>query len=48
VIYSRRELSPRLLERGTNHVEPWCDTEHYGLEVLMPRPALMVRRLTGP
>ncbi len=48
VIYTRRELDPRLLERGTNRVELRSDTEHHGIEVLMPGPALMVRRRTGP
>ena len=48
VIYTRRELDPRLLERGTNRIELRSDTEHHGIEVLMPGPALMVRRRTGP
>jgi hypothetical protein len=48
VIYSRRELDTRLLERGTNRIELRSDTEHHGIEVLMPGPALMVRRRTGP
>ena len=48
VLYSRRELDPRLLERGTNRIKLRSDTEHHGIEVLMPGPALMVRRRTGP
>ena len=48
VIYSRRELDPRLFERGTNRIELRSDTEHHGIEVLMPGPAIMVRRTSGP
>ena len=48
VLYSRHKLDPRLLERGTNRVGLCSDTEHHGIEVLMPGPALMVRRRTGP
>jgi hypothetical protein len=48
VIYSRRDLDPRHLKRGINRVELRSDTEHHGIEVLMPGPALMVRRRIGP
>jgi hypothetical protein len=48
VIYSRSRLDPRLLERRTNRLELRSDTEHHGIEVLMPGPALMVRRLVEP
>jgi hypothetical protein len=48
VIYSRSKLDPRLLERGTNRIELRSDTEHHGIEVLMPGPALMVRRRAEP
>jgi hypothetical protein len=48
VIYSRRDLDPRLLKRGINRVELRSDTEYHGIEVLMPGPALTVRRRIGP
>ena len=47
VIYSKRELDPGLLRRGDNRIEIRSDTEHHGIEVLMPGPAIMLRRLTG-
>jgi hypothetical protein len=43
VIYSRLDLDPKLLRKGANQVEMLSDTEHHGLEVLMPGPALVVR-----
>ena len=43
VIWSRLDLDPRLLKKGTNRIEVMSDTEHHGLEVLMPGPALVVR-----
>ncbi len=43
VLYRRMEIAPSLLKRGANHLEVFSDTEHHGLEVLLPGPALMVR-----
>jgi CubicO group peptidase (beta-lactamase class C family) len=43
VIYSRLDLDAKLLRKGPNRVEVLSDTEHHGLEVLMPGPALVVR-----
>ena len=42
VIYSVRELPPALLEKR-NVAELVSDTDHHGIEVLLPGPALMVR-----
>ena len=43
VIYSRLGLDPKILHRGANRIEVVSDTEHHGLEVLMPGPALIIR-----
>ncbi|MGQ9635726.1 MAG: hypothetical protein ACUVXB_15965 [Bryobacteraceae bacterium] len=42
VIYSVRDLHPRLIEK-TNVAELLSDTDHHGIEVLLPGPALMLR-----
>lgn len=42
VIYSVRDLPPELLKRR-NAVELLSDTDHHGIEVLLPGPALMLR-----
>ncbi|MBI3281379.1 MAG: VCBS repeat-containing protein [Acidobacteria bacterium] len=47
-IYSRLPLDPKLLKGGLNHIELRSDTEHHGIEVLRPGPALMVRYKTVP
>lgn len=44
VIYSRVALDPKLLKKGANRIELLSDTEHHGIEVLLPGPALMIRR----
>ncbi|MBI5383081.1 MAG: hypothetical protein HZA90_00185 [Verrucomicrobia bacterium] len=43
VIYRRLPLDPKLLRAGTNVLELLSDTEHHGIEVLLPGPALAVR-----
>jgi hypothetical protein len=43
VLYRRIELDPGLLRWGENEVRVLSDTEHHGIEVLRPGPALMVR-----
>jgi hypothetical protein len=43
VIYSRLDLDPKILRRGANRIELLSDTEHHGVEVLMPGPALIIR-----
>jgi hypothetical protein len=42
-IYTVLPLSPGLLRRGRNEIELLSDTDHHGIEVLEPGPALMVR-----
>ena len=42
-IYRVLELDPDLLIEGANTVTVISDTEHHGIEVLLPEPALMVR-----
>jgi hypothetical protein len=43
VIYSRTALDPAWLQRGANRIELLSDTEHHGIEVLLPGPAIVVR-----
>jgi hypothetical protein len=43
VIYSRVPIDPKLLRRGANKIELLSDTEHHGIEVLFPGPAIVVR-----
>ena len=46
VIYSVRELPPRAL-RPVNTVELLSGTDHHGIEILLPGPALMIRTGTA-
>jgi hypothetical protein len=41
--YSRLPVDPKNLRRGLNRMELLSDTEHHGIEVIYPGPALMVR-----
>lgn len=43
VLYRQVEVGPALLLRGENTVRVLSDTEHHGIEVLRPGPALVVR-----
>lgn len=43
VIYSKLPIEPALLRRGENRIELLSDTEHHGIEVLLPGPALVIR-----
>ncbi len=43
VLYRQIPLDPKILKRGTNRIEVLSNTEHHGLEVLLPGPALMIR-----
>ncbi|MEW6304578.1 MAG: hypothetical protein AB1705_13970 [Verrucomicrobiota bacterium] len=42
-IYSRLRVDPKILKRGANQIVVHSDTEHHGIEVLLPGPALVVR-----
>ena len=41
--FSRLSVEPSLLKQGTNTIELLSDTEHHGIEIIYPGPALMVR-----
>ena len=43
VIYRKLALSPAWLRKGANQISLLSDTEHHGIEVLLPGPALVVR-----
>jgi hypothetical protein len=43
LVYSRLPVAARNLKRGLNRIELLSDTEHHGIEVIYPGPALMVR-----
>jgi len=43
VLYQVLPLDPSILRKGENRFEVFSDTEHHGIEVLLPGPALMVR-----
>ena len=43
VLYRQLAIDPKILKRGTNRIEVLSDTEHHGIEVLLPGPALMIR-----
>jgi hypothetical protein len=42
-VFTRLPVEPSLLKRGDNTIELLSDTEHHGIEVIYPGPALMVR-----
>jgi hypothetical protein len=42
-VFSRLPVEPSLLKPGDNAIELLSDTEHHGIEVIYPGPALMVR-----
>ena len=48
LVYSRLPVEPRNLRRGLNRIELLSDTEHHGIEVIHPGPALAVRYRTQP
>ena len=41
--YSRLDVPPPVLRHGINEIELLSDTEHHGIEILLPGPCLMVR-----
>jgi len=47
LIYSVLDVAPSLLRKGANEVALLSDTEHHGIEVCLPGPALVVRLKSG-
>ena len=43
LIYSRLKVDPPHLRHGANRIELMSDTEHHGIEILLPGPGVMVR-----
>ena len=43
LVYSRLEVPRDVLRQGINQIELLSDTEHHGIEILLPGPGLMVR-----
>jgi hypothetical protein len=39
VIYRQLPVDPKILKAGANQIELLADTEHHGIEVLLPGPA---------
>jgi hypothetical protein len=46
--FNRLPVEPSLLRHGANVMELLSDTEHHGIEIIYPGPALMVRYKTEP
>ncbi|MDH7571855.1 MAG: hypothetical protein QHJ73_19920, partial [Armatimonadota bacterium] len=44
VLYRVVPLQPTMLRQGENEIAVLSDTEHHGIEVLSPGPALVIRR----
>lgn len=43
VLYSTHLIDPSILRQGVNEIELLSDTDHHGLEVLLPGPVLSIR-----
>lgn len=43
VIYSKIDITPEILKKGSNEIELLSDTDHHGIEVLSPGPAFAIR-----
>ncbi|MBN2326437.1 MAG: hypothetical protein JXR73_04720 [Candidatus Omnitrophica bacterium] len=43
VLYSILPIDPSILKQGANIIEALSDTEHHGIEILLPGPALIIR-----
>jgi len=43
VLYRIVPLDPSILQKGPNRIELLSDTDHHGIEILLPGPALVVR-----
>lgn len=48
LVYSHPSVDPKTLKRGLNRIELLSNTEHHGIEMILPGPALMVRYRTEP
>lgn len=46
-VYSRIPIDPSWLRYGKNHITLRSDTEHHGIEIMLPGPTLMVRHRNG-
>lgn len=44
LVYSRIEIDPKILRKGKNEIKLVSDTEHHGIEIMLPGPALLVRK----
>ncbi len=44
VLYRIVDIDPKLLRKGSNEISLLSDTDHHGIEILLPGPALMIRR----
>jgi hypothetical protein len=47
VLHRRLPIDPRILVRGPNRIEVLSDTDHHGIEVLLPGPSIVVRSRVG-
>lgn len=43
IIYRKILIDPKILKRGVNQIELEPQSEHHGIEILLPGPALMIR-----
>ncbi len=43
VLYRKIPVQPALLKQGTNEITLISDTEHHGIEILLPGPCLIIR-----
>lgn len=43
VLYRKLDVDPKVVKRGANRIVVFSDTDHHGIEVLLPGPALMLR-----
>ncbi len=43
VLYRKIGVDPEILKRGPNRIVVLSDTEHHGIEILLPGPALVIR-----
>lgn len=43
LLYSKIPIDPKILKKGSNKIEVLSDTDHHGLEILLPGPALVIR-----